>query len=1284
MSNEIKNTLFRFVSMRAPELSTEHEANKGFILQPEIAYGEFNEAIANKLTETTKLEALKEAAANFKPLTIEEIKTLDKKVYDFSIWVAKNRSTITDAELNAKAEGMPLLTDESIKVIWQNLYYQVITQKDFYAKETLMQLLLAQHILVNYASFKIEDLLKAKVILPKALFIEDQAEIDLTAAKIAAPTNEISISNPAMQKLETAAKLKEDNASLLKLQKELQKAEKTYRKEYEAEYKKQLEAHELKIKPLLDQYNKDLEAARQEYCSIKDPSITYDPNDPCQQPVQVAQPDLPKFEFNFRDEMDMDFLSNQLSTESFEVLNTLIDPSAIINTGRTAEQSRLLEDFSLAQDFNSFENTYSGLQELTNANDDLISQNQTGNNNTTVVIGGTTIETNNNASNLAPFEYEVKTMEKSSLFNTTSRILSLMIGIPDPSWRTSSVSYKMTRLDDSVIEKNSTIVLHLGGFDWFNKLNMDGITDDLKELSVTVQFNNGSEKTFAISSFKLGAMKKGFLIDPVIGTSGDTSGSAVSPDYTFIPSGFGIKQLGIADYNKVEQTIHGYVEGEVAHIENVMAREYKEKATRRLRKSEVTETTSTETEKEQLTDTSTVDRFEMQNEVSNVIANSKDFSAGASFSAQWGSKKIGGASFGLNTNANYATHNSKEQSTRQAMTNAKEITERALDRIVTKVKEERIEKIVEEFEENNTHGFDNRKGDKHVVGVYRWVDKVFKNQIVNYGKRLMFEFMVPEPAKLHKLAMETLVSNNAATVIEKPEDPRTSTGAHKLENYSQLNDANLKYWTGKYNVEFEPMPSEFLSIGESFSILGNPNGAKLSHFESNSGNGKINIPEGYVAYYARGIFNASGDGDGGSLLSLSIGNAVEKYEGSFHRYSMRMNKSINNFEQVVPVSYTLGNHVAGDITASVDCKLSDSQKTKWKKETFNAIIKAYEDVLAVYNNTLAEKQTEGVQILGTNPLFYREIENTILRKNCISYLIDQTPTAKRTYGKSFLNGVNTFGGNEVNLSDNLDDYASFVKFMEQAFEWDIMSYNFYPYYWANRDEWVKMYQYDQSNDSVFRAFMQSGMARVIVTVRPGFEEAVRYYMQTGQIWNGGEVPVIEDELYLSIVDELRAPEGEKVGLAWPTRVPTSMTILQAESIGLKVDKALPFNTDVTDFENPDEVPQSSQINFNDAQIGGAQTVVRTARVFGKIAGSNGISSKILLKNIDGSIQDLTYCDANGNWELNHLPAGRYELLLDAENDFNESEYTIISGQKANAVELVDNEVKEYNIEIEKL
>jgi hypothetical protein len=204
------------------------------------------------------------------------------------------------------------------------------------------------------------------------------------------------------------------------------------------------------------------------------------------------------------------------------------------------------------------------------------------------------------------------------------------------------------------------------------------------------------------------------------------------------------------------------------------------------------------------------------------------------------------------------------------------------------------------------------------------------------------------------------------------------------------------------------------------------------------------------------------------------------------------------------------------------------------------------------------------------------------------------------------------------------------------------------------------------------------MARVIVTVRPGFEEAVRYYMQTGQIWNGGEVPVIGDELYLSIVEEMRETTGEKVGKAWPTRVPTSLTILQAESIGLKVVKALPYNEDLSDFENEDEVPQSSQIDFNDAQIGGVNAK-GTARLIGKIAGNNGINAKIVLRTIAGVTQDITYCDNNGTWELNHLPEGKFELFLDANLDFPIDTYQVVEGAKQLVVELVNNETVEVNI-----
>jgi hypothetical protein len=277
----------------------------------------------------------------------------------------------------------------------------------------------------------------------------------------------------------------------------------------------------------------------------------------------------------------------------------------------------------------------------------------------------------------------------------------------------------------------------------------------------------------------------------------------------------------------------------------------------------------------------------------------------------------------------------------------------------------------------------------------------------------------------------------------------------------------------------------------------------------------------------------------------------------------------------------------------------------------------------------------------------------------------------------------TFGNAEINVNQALDNYAAFVKFMEQAFEWEIMSYNLYPYYWGDRQDWANLYSYDDTTDPLFRNFMQAGMARVIVTVRPGFEEAVRYYMQTGQIWNGGEVPVIEDELYLSLVDELRQPKGEKLGKAWPTRVPTPLTILQAQSIGLKVTKALPYNDDLSDFENPDEVPQSDQLELTDAELGNT-SVVTTAALGGKIIGNDGIASKIVLKRVDGFIQDLTYCDTNGIWQLNNLPAGRYELLLDADDDFPSDQFVVIEGSKEQVVELEDGQTIEINLEVKRL
>jgi hypothetical protein len=113
------------------------------------------------------------------------------------------------------------------------------------------------------------------------------------------------------------------------------------------------------------------------------------------------------------------------------------------------------------------------------------------------------------------------------------------------------------------------------------------------------------------------------------------------------------------------------------------------------------------------------------------------------------------------------------------------------------------------------------------------------------------------------------------------------------------------------------------------------------------------------------------------------------------------------------------------------------------------------------------------------------------------------------------------------------------------------------------------------------------MARIIVTVKPGFEDAVQFFLSTGKIWNGGEVPMIGDPMYMSIVDEMRQPTGEPQGKYWITRIPTTLTILQDKSTGLPVDQPLlifPEN-DPDNCENPLELEFETSFSLDvDAQL----------------------------------------------------------------------------------------------------
>ncbi len=221
----------------------------------------------------------------------------------------------------------------------------------------------------------------------------------------------------------------------------------------------------------------------------------------------------------------------------------------------------------------------------------------------------------------------------------------------------------------------------------------------------------------------------------VSGTSGLADGSPLANDTAYIP-------IQVADFRVVRQKVICYKAGEVAHIENIMAGEMKERATRRLQHTEDSYSSSTERETMQEKDSQTTERFELQREMREVI--NSDISTNGNVSVM-----SGDLTTKVTVSGGFATNYSELHSNSTASSYAKNTVDRALSRFQERVKEERTHKVITEYEELQKHILDNRGNDKHVSGLYRWVDKVFENQLYNYGKRAILEFTIPEPAAFY-------------------------------------------------------------------------------------------------------------------------------------------------------------------------------------------------------------------------------------------------------------------------------------------------------------------------------------------------------------------------------------------------------------------------------------------------------------------------------------------------------------------------------------------------------
>lgn len=560
----------------------------------------------------------------------------------------------------------------------------------------------------------------------------------------------------------------------------------------------------------------------------------------------------------------------------------------------------------------------------------------------------------------------------------------------------------------------------------------------------------------------------------------------------------------VTDLMVVREELHCYKAKHLAYVETIMLGEERVREHRHLERTEDYSEKETTISKSEEKDHQVSERFSLQTESQKTIESDLSIDAGVTAN-MWGT------GYKVETALDVASNNSKSESQRIAREQAVDITERTVRKIQETVRELTTRKKIVETEEKNSHTFKNSTADggtKHINGMYQFINAEYKGQVMNYGKRLMFEFILPEPMQLYKKLMSKQMNPFETEEPKKPSvHPRDISDDSGNSNY-YLNFAE------NYGITDLPKPPE-REVAFSFNIT---NDTPISSDDNYSSAQLLNIgtvPTGYKASRIHTDFWAKSYGGKSASAFIFIQNG-------------HMGQGYNSMN----VAFSEGQEIKGTLlfdhtcaiggSGVVYCQRMDSYFEAWQLAVYQQIMTKFEEDLSEYKAELARYNAEKSQKtkFGRNPFLNREIERTELKRMAISYIscqfYDQFTAMKRN--------VKPCGYPQMDLEQAQKDGA-FIQFFEQLFDWNLMTYLFYPYFWGQKCEWANKIQED-SGDPLFDKALMAGAGRVQVPVKSGHEPLAMHWITFGEIWQGtGQPPVPGSPYYISMAQEIKEQKG---------------------------------------------------------------------------------------------------------------------------------------------------------------
>jgi hypothetical protein len=162
------------------------------------------------------------------------------------------------------------------------------------------------------------------------------------------------------------------------------------------------------------------------------------------------------------------------------------------------------------------------------------------------------------------------------------------------------------------------------------------------------------------------------------------------------------------------------------------------------------------------------------------------------------------------------------------------------------------------------------------------------------------------------------------------------------------------------------------------------------------------------------------------------------------------------------------------------------------------------------------------QIAADDALHLRRLEREQVMRLVLTWLFPGFDDAASVLGSI---DPSAPGGLDAATWQHVMEYGEYIKFVQNAIDWDHVTVFLYPYFWDSAwDERSKLFL--EHPDAVHREFPRASAARVIIAIQPGYEKDVVSLLDQGQLGK-----VAPQSRFTSVIDDVVAANAAFISAA---------------------------------------------------------------------------------------------------------------------------------------------------------